>query len=128
MIRFVYGSFLLTPSASRLMSMIAPDGSRIAYSYDNQGNLTSARDLSLGESIRYGYDRQSPNLLTLVTGSAGQGGFILDHSAGGQALPVTADLGASLDYLQNAHSGNLTAGSIERLTFSLRPSELSAAR
>ena len=45
---------------SKLLSSITgPDGRRVVYSYDQQGNLVSARDLITGDTSRYGYSALS---------------------------------------------------------------------
>ena len=38
----------------RLTTVTAPNGTSIVYTYDNEGNLASARNLALGDSVRYG--------------------------------------------------------------------------
>ena len=52
--------------------MTGPDGHRVVYSYDQQGNLVSARDLITGDTSRYGYDAQHRITLLTRTGQSGQ--------------------------------------------------------
>jgi hypothetical protein len=127
-VQFIWDASRFTNDASRLSQVIGPDGHRIVYSYDQQGDLVSARDLSTGDTSRYGYDTQ--NRLTLVT-KTGQPGSVIEYPDGitrftFNVSPVTSDLGAVLNYLANPYSTTLTAGSTDRLVFSVRPSELNA--
>ena len=113
------------PLAHRLSSITAPDGRRVIYSYDQQGNLVSARDLITGDTSRYGYDAQ--HRVTLVT-RTGQTGQVIDHTSPltPNASPVKADLGAAVTYLQNPYTSTLAPGATDRLVFSVRPSEVNA--
>ncbi|MER9397476.1 Ig-like domain-containing protein [Mesorhizobium sp. M0615] len=99
---------------------ITTDGRSFAYLYDAQGNLTLVRNLITATSRRYGYD--ADHRLTLVSGDAGQPGVAID--AAGAELPVTADLGVATGYLADAAHETLTQGGTNRLTFTIRPSEL----
>ncbi|RUY63521.1 tandem-95 repeat protein, partial [Mesorhizobium sp. M7A.F.Ca.CA.001.05.1.1] len=86
------------------------------------GNLTLVRDLITATSRRYGYD--ADHRLTLVSGDAGQRGVAIDAS--GAELPVTADLGVATGYLADAAHETLAQGGTNRLTFTIRPSELAS--
>ena len=70
-----------------LSSITGPDGHRIVYTYDQQGNLVSARDLITGDTSRYGYSPfHSPltidhSALTLIT-RTGQPGSVIQYPDG----------------------------------------------
>jgi YD repeat-containing protein len=104
-----------------IAKVIGPNGDQVVYGYDAAGNLTLARDLVSGASSRYGYD--SAHRLTLATGGIGAVGMTIDPLTGATA-PVTADLGAATNYLQNPYSGALTVGALDQLTLTIRQSEL----
>ena len=112
---------------SALSSVTGPDGHRVVYSYDQQGNLVSARDLITGDTSRYGYDAQ--HRITLLT-RTGQSGQVIQYPATPgtpstpQMSPVKADLGAALTYLATPFTSTLTAGATDQLVFSVRPSEI----
>ena len=59
-------------AAGRLTTVIAPDGTELIYGYDANGNLISARNISLGQSDRYGYSQKTPHLLDLVVSPDGR--------------------------------------------------------
>ena len=126
-IQFIWNSSPLTPYASRLTSVTGPDGHRVVYSYDQLGNLVSARDLLTGDTARYGYDAQ--HRITLLT-RTGQSGQVIQYPATPgtpstpQMSPVKADLGAALTYLATPFTSTLTAGATDQLVFSVRPSEI----
>ena len=50
---------------------MAPDGSKVSYTYDSFGNLVSARNPATGYSMRYGYQHEDdqhtgPHLLAVA--------------------------------------------------------------
>ncbi|WP_253262202.1 Ig-like domain-containing protein [Ramlibacter montanisoli] len=106
----------------RLSAVVAPDGRIFSYEYDDQGRLVSARNLSAAQSQRYAYGAQG--VLALSAGSAG--GVAVTYGGEATVMPIDADLGAALAYLNAGHSGSLAAGQTARLTFSVRESELQA--
>jgi YD repeat-containing protein len=136
-VQFVWGSSPLTPDASRLTSVTGPDGHKIVYTYDQQRNLVSARDLLTGDTSRYGYSSVNSPLtidhspLTLIT-HTGQPGQVIEYPSivNGHSSSVTSliktDLGAAIMYLQQPYLGSLSAGSVDQLVFAVRPSEINA--
>ncbi|MDH5668993.1 MAG: putative Ig domain-containing protein, partial [Nitrospira sp.] len=126
---------VLSPQHSALSSITGPDGHRVVYTYDQQGQLVSARDLITGETSRYGYtdSTSDPNnsqfttqhsKLILIT-HTGQPGSVIDYSAlSPQSSVLQADLGAALTYLQTPYQGTLEAGATDQLVFAVRPSEI----
>src|SRR5205823_11099533 len=71
---------------------------------------------------RYAYADPASHLLTLVTGSAG--GVAIAYGATVTTRPVTADLGAALDYLAHPVDGVLAVGAEDLYTFAVRSSEI----
>ena len=47
-------------AAGRITTIVAPDGTRLVYAYDSQGNLVSAHNTVSGQSSRYGYAAGDP--------------------------------------------------------------------
>ena len=107
-----------------LASVTGPDGHRLVYSYDQQGNLVSARDLITGDTSRYGYDAQGR--LSILTHSGQTGQVVTYGGATPQVGTIKADIGAAITYLQNPYQGTLAAGATDQLVFSVRPSEINA--
>ncbi|MDH5669840.1 MAG: Ig-like domain-containing protein, partial [Nitrospira sp.] len=118
---------VLSPQHSALASITAPDGHRVVYTYDQQGQLVSVRDLATGDTSRYGYSVLGPqsSVLTLST-HTGQPGSVIDYASPltPHASPVAADLGAALSYLQTPYQDTLEAGATDQLVFAVRPSEI----
>jgi YD repeat-containing protein len=113
-------------AAGRLTSVTAPDGTQVLYRYDDAGNLVSARNLTLGQSCRYGYSASQPHLLELaVSRTAGQS-EVIQYTPNPVILPLTADLGGSGQFLLNTASGVLTPGGTDRYAFGFRSSEITA--
>ena len=61
------GVSFIRDAAGRIISIEGPDGTRVVYSYDAQGNLVSAHNTVSGLNSRYGYTAAAPHLLTLAT-------------------------------------------------------------
>ncbi len=101
----------------RVASITAPDGRTIFYGYDTAGNLTSARDFSVGIS-RYGYDAADAHLLTIPA--------TIRYTPAPVSSPITGGLGSAVVFDGGAFSGNLIPGSRARFTFSIRDSELAS--
>jgi YD repeat-containing protein len=78
-VQFIWDASRFTNDDSRLSQVIGPDGHHIVYSYDQQGNLVSARDLLTGDTSRYGYDAQGR--LTILT-KTGQPGSVIEYPDG----------------------------------------------
>ena len=108
-------------SQGRLTAVIAPDGTQVNYTYDAGGNLTSARNVTLGQSNRYGY--ASPHLLDMVVQPGGPDTAI-QYSPGPTLLPLTADLGVTSQFVAGPEAGTLAAGGTDRYAFMLTPAEL----
>src|SRR5207248_3434844 len=58
--------------------------------------------------------------------AAAGGGEAVQYSATTTVLPVQADLRSALAYLDRPIDGTLAAGTVDRYTFSVRPSEVAA--
>ncbi len=108
----------------RITSIIAPDGTRVIYTYDSSGNLVSARNLVSGQSSRYGYQAGPIHLLIEAVSPANGTSAVVQYAPSFQVLPLTADLGSSGEFLASNQTGTLAAGGTDRYAFSFRPSEL----
>ena len=107
-----------------ISQVVAPDGHTYTYGYDAHGNLNAVRDLPAAQSLRYGYADPADHLLTIATGASG--GEAVAYGTTVTTNPVTADLGAALNYLANPISGSLASGATDRYSLSVRPSELNS--
>ena len=65
-------------AAGRLNTVVGPDGTRVVYTYDQAGDLFSARNLVVGQSSRYGYG--GAHLLTLVDVPAAGTGAVIQYA------------------------------------------------
>jgi YD repeat-containing protein len=110
----------------RITSIIAPDGTTVVYTYDSSGNLVSARNLTAGQSSRYGYQAGPVHLLTEAVSPSSGTSAAIKYGPPVQVLPITADLGSSGEFLTTNQSGTLAAGGTDRYAFSFRPSEIQA--
>jgi YD repeat-containing protein len=114
-------------SAGRIDRMVAPDGTTTVYTYDAQGNLTAARQLSNGATDRYGYDPNTPHALTTAVNASGTGTAI---SYSLTALPATAtvlaNVGPAAQFTGQTYSGTLAAGASDNYAFSVRSSEINS--
>jgi YD repeat-containing protein len=108
----------------RLTKVIAPDGTQVLYSYDAGGNLISARNLTLGQSDRYGYSQTTPHLLDLVVSPQAGASTVIDYGPGPVVVPLRADLGGSGQFLTNTEAGSLAAGATDNYSFGFRASEI----
>jgi YD repeat-containing protein len=108
----------------RLSTVIAPDGTRVIYGYDAAGNLVSARNLTLGQSSRYGYAQDQQHLLNLVVSPEAGASAVVQYTPGPVVVPLTADLGSSGQFLTSTRAGSLTAGGTDLYSFTFRPSEV----
>ena len=106
--------------------MIGPDGTTINYTYDDGGNLISARNLSLGQSDRYGYEADGEGRLIIAGAPVGEaGGELIDYRNTIAIAPIQGDLGSAYQFTQQTISGNLDDGG-DRYLLSLRDSELAS--
>src|SRR5262249_41301387 len=110
----------------RLTTVIAPDGTRLQYEYDTDGNLVSARNVATGQSSRYGYQSVPVHLLPEAVSPASGTSVAIRYAPTLLVSPLTADLGGTGQFLTSNPAGALAAGSTNRYTFSLRPSEISS--
>ncbi|MEO1005448.1 MAG: tandem-95 repeat protein, partial [Cyanobacteria bacterium J06638_38] len=100
--------------AGRLTQVTAPNGTAIAYTYDEAGNLVSARNLALGDSVRYSYGGRGLNLIAGDTGEA------IEYFDTPVVKPITGDLGTASNF-----TGLNTPGNGENLySFGFRESEI----
>ncbi|MGA2035933.1 MAG: putative Ig domain-containing protein, partial [Thermoguttaceae bacterium] len=111
-------------ASGRLTNVMAPDGTQVLYVYDAAGNLVSARNLTLGQSSRYGYSASQPHLLTLAVSPLAGQSAVLQYTPDPVVLPLTADLGGSGQFLLNMQNGSLAPGGTDRYAFSFRSSEI----
>lgn len=100
----------------RLTSITAPDGTKLVYRYDLDGQLIAAQNLQQGTSTRYGYAEER---LILVTGEPG---VAIVYGATPVISPVMADLGSASQFTGALINGSVTNRSL--YSFSLRDSEL----
>ncbi len=105
--------------ANRITQIIAPDGRQVVYSYQ-EGTLVAARNLALGQSLRYGYDEE--DRLTLVSGGSGAA---IRYGSTTEVLPVRADLAGVATFTGQTTTGTFAGGG-DRFTLSLRESELNS--
>jgi YD repeat-containing protein len=116
-------AIVFTQDASgRLARVTDSDGRSWQYTYDADGNLQAARDLSAGSSERYAYADPASHRLTLV--SAPSGGQSIAYGNTTTVVNVTADLGPALSYLNHDVAGVLPAGGTDLYTFAVRDSEV----
>ncbi|HSC14228.1 MAG TPA: dockerin type I domain-containing protein, partial [Gammaproteobacteria bacterium] len=116
----------ITNDEGRIERVVLSDGRQFAYSYDDAGNLRFARDLEEAESRVYGYASDDPHRLILASPGFGSGGSAVVYGAAPATAPLAANLGASLEYLAQTFTGAIGAGGVERLSLSVRPSEVVA--
>ncbi|PSF26238.1 hypothetical protein C7H19_25145, partial [Aphanothece hegewaldii CCALA 016] len=102
----------------RLTFITAPDGTKLVYSYDFDGQLISAQNLQLGTSTRYGY---AEDKLILVTGEPGK---VISYGATPVISHSSADLGSVSQFTGSVINGFVNERSL--YSFSLRDSELSS--
>jgi YD repeat-containing protein len=115
-------------AAGRVTTIIAPDGTRLVYSYDAQGNLISAHNTATGKSSRFGYAADDAHLLILSTSPNGSAGSAINYGPIPQATPLAADLGGPGAFDAGLYHGTLTGGGTDYLAFNLRPSEIQSTR
>jgi RHS repeat-associated protein len=111
-------------AAGRITTVERPDGTRVVYAYDAQGNLVSAHNTITGQSSRYGYAADDPHLLTLATAPAASSGAAVTYGPTAQVIPLTADLGATAQFLAGDYHGNLAAGGTDSFAFLLTAAEV----
>ncbi|NLS91835.1 MAG: hypothetical protein GXX96_06600, partial [Planctomycetaceae bacterium] len=109
----------------RLTYVLTADGPAVAFEYDEDGNLTSARNLIDDVWFRYGYDRSDPHLLLSASGSTGPGEAIV-YGADITTVPIRADLGGVGQFVGQSESATLAAGVQDRYTVSLRSGEVAS--
>nr|WP_319423729.1 putative Ig domain-containing protein [Pleurocapsa sp. FMAR1] len=103
-----------TDKAGRLTQVTAPNGTAVVYDYDKAGNLVSARNLALGDSVRYSYGDQGLNLIAGDTGEA------IEYFDTPVVKPLTGDLSTASSF-----TGSTTTGTGEGLySFGFRDSEI----
>ncbi|MEM9272984.1 MAG: CARDB domain-containing protein, partial [Cyanobacteria bacterium P01_F01_bin.143] len=106
--------------AGRLTQITAPDGTAVVYTYDDAGNLVGARNLALGDSIRYSYGESGLNLIAGDTGEA------IDYFDDLAVLPVVADLGTASRFTGIETSGTLNDGNSDFYSLGFRDSEINS--
>jgi large repetitive protein len=114
-------------AAGRLNKITAPDGTIVIYDYDEAGNLISARNLAVGQSVRYGYGEQGLNLIAGDTGEEAGGaegaegaGEVIIYSTRPEVLPLTNYLGTAGSFTGKTITGNGN----DLYSFALRESEI----
>ncbi|MFO7899372.1 MAG: Ig-like domain-containing protein, partial [Planctomycetota bacterium] len=109
--------------AGRLERAVAPGGVTIVYEYDEQGDLSSVRNLASGEVARYGYDPVGDHRLTAAVGPSAADEVVF-YGRPVATAPILADLGLVEDFTGGATAGSLAAGATDRYAFSLQTDEL----
>src|SRR5207237_6106553 len=104
-------------AAGRITSIVAPDGTRVIYTYDGSGNLVAARNLVAGQSSRYGYQSGPKHLLTEAVAPWSGTSAAVQYAPTLQVVSLTADLGSSGQFLASDRSGTLAAGGTDRYAF-----------
>lgn len=110
----------------RVREAVAPDGTKVVYTYDEAGNLASARNLATATSFRYGYARETPHWLQLAIAPNAADSRVVLYQPALQVLPVTGYLGTALQFTGTTTNANLVAGATERYALVLRGSEISS--
>ncbi len=105
--------------AGRLTQVIAPDGTRVIYSYDDAGNLVSGPQ---PDPWRVGPLRLQPGHTParpgrLAPGWSKRGNRLCTPRR--SILPLTADLGGAGQFLTSTQTGALAAGGTEHLLVQL---------
>jgi YD repeat-containing protein len=115
-------------AAGRVTTIVAPDGTRLVYSYDSGGNLVSAHNTATGKSSRLGYAADDPHLLIVSTSPNSAGNNAINYGPTPQVSPVAADLGGPGQFDASLYHGTLAAGATDYVAFNLRPSEIHSTR
>ncbi len=106
----------------RISRVVAPDGTTLVYTYDNEGLLVAVRNLAGGSGSRYGYDQDR---LAVAVQIGGQGQSIRYHTDGSVSVEdLAADLGGAAEFTGRTVSGALSAGETASYTFTLRTGEI----
>src|SRR5439155_17199082 len=79
-------------AAGRVTTIVAPDGTRVVYTYDGQGSLLSVHNTTTRQNSRYGYSADDSHLLLIATAPAPQIGNAIQYGATAIAKPLIADL------------------------------------
>ena len=120
------GVSFIRDAAGKIASIEGPDGTRIVYTYDAQGNLISAHNTVSGQNSRYGYAINDPHLLTLATAPAAGSGAAITYGTTVNVVPLTADLGGTSQFLVGNYAGNLGVGATNSFAFLLTASEVAS--
>ncbi len=110
----------------RITTVEAPDGTRVVYTYDAQGNLASAHNTLTGQSSRYGYSASDPHLLTDASAPASGSGAAVTYGPTVNVVPITADLGGTTQFLAHDYNGNLAGNATGSFTFLLTAAEIAS--
>ncbi|MGM0485754.1 MAG: putative Ig domain-containing protein [Planctomycetota bacterium] len=111
-------------AANRIVSATTSAGDRVAYTYDESGNLVSVREIGSPDVTRYAYDRDDTHLLRVV--STPDGGEAIDTGTPITTEPIEADLSSSIHFGGQTVTGTLAADQTLRYTFNIRQSELTS--
>ena len=124
------GTALESHPTRMLVAIIAPDGRRVTYRYDDAGNLLAVSSLD-GARTWYGYDSAQPHLVAAVVGPEGSAGStLIRYSAQGDVTEVLAIdhvLGVTRQFVGQTSSDSLTAGQTLRYAFVLDDRELATS-
>ncbi len=110
-------------SKGRLTAVTAPDGTRVLYTYDANGNLATVRNVALGQSSRFGYTGANDHLLDMVVQPGGPSS-VITYSPAPTVLPLTADLGVSGQFEPSTTMGSLAASGTDRYSFTFTAADL----
>ena len=108
----------------RLTQVIAPDGTRVIYSYDANGNLVGVLNVATGQVDNYGYSQSLPHQLDLIVSTQPGISAVIDYTPNAVVVPLTANLGAAAQFLTSTQSGTLAAAATDNYAFTFEPTEL----
>jgi YVTN family beta-propeller protein/YD repeat-containing protein len=113
---------LVHDKSGRVTQALAPDGTRLLYAYDAQGNLATVTDAASSRATQYGYSGDGAHLLTLVVTPAG--GAQIAYGAAPLVTPLQGNLGSAINFVGRDSPGTLGAGATDTYAFTVKPSEL----
>ena len=80
---------------------------RIVYQYNDQGDLFAQRNLSLGESARYGYTSGNDHLLSTIVTQPADSSVAIDYTPAPVTSSIVADLGSPGQFIGESLSNSL---------------------
>ncbi len=115
-VQFVYDQ------TGRIAEAFAPDGTKVVYLYDSDGNLIAVRNLTTAQHVAYGYDPADRHRLQVIAPASGVGTvFQSDPPA---SLPLEGSFGGAINFIGAPKTGEASAGETDRYAIVLRDSEV----